>query len=357
MENMAKDEAPRGNRRVVTLSVVGVVLLAAVVWGVGKWRYSRTHVSTDNAQVDGHIIPVLAKVGGYVQVVNVDSNEKVQRGDTLVVIDPAELEAKLAEAEADLAAAQAAVGEDGVTGQVEAEVSATRARREALESRLSSAKVNAQKVSRDLERVKELADKGIASQQQLDAAEAAASAAGANVTALERDIAAARAAETSAQASSRSADARLAKNQASVKRAELDLSYTSIMAPITGTMSRTQVEVGQLVQPGQPLGAVVSDSAVWVTANLKETEMSDVQVGEAVEFEVDAYPGCTAQGTVESLSPATGSKFALLPPDNATGNFTKVVQRVPVRIAITEGCGAERPLRPGMSVVAHISTR
>ncbi len=342
-------------RRTVMLVVVAVAVVVGGVWGVRRWSYARAHVSTDNAQVDGRIVPVIAKVGGYVREVAVDDNQSVTKGDTVVVIDDAELQVKLAEAEADLAAALAAAGSDGQPGQVEADASATRARRQAVESRLASARAHADKAAKDLVRVQELAAKQIASSQQLDAAQAAATAAQADVQALESEIAAARASEQSAGAAGRAADARLAHARAALQQAQLDLSYAHITAPVTGTMSRSQVEVGQLVQAGQPLGALVSDSAVWVTANLKETETSDVHDGQPVELDVDAYPGCTAHGEVESMSPATGSKFALLPPDNATGNFTKVVQRVPVRVAITEGCGEDRPLRPGMSVVAHIA--
>lgn len=339
------------------LVVLAIAVLAGGIWGVRRLSYARAHVSTDNAQVDGRIVPVIAKVGGYVHEVDVEDNQRVGRGDTVVVLDDAELQVKLAEAEADLAAAIAAAGTDGQPGQVEAEASATRARRQAMESRLASARAHAVKAEKDLARVRELADKQIASSQQLDAAEANATAAKADVEALEREIAAARASEASAGAAGRAADARLARARAALEQARLDLSYARIAAPVSGTISRTQVEVGQLVQAGQPLAAVVSDSAVWVTANLKETETADVREGQPVELDVDAYPGCTAHGQVESMSPATGSKFALLPPDNATGNFTKVVQRVPVRVQIVEGCGVDRPLRPGMSVLAHIDIR
>jgi membrane fusion protein, multidrug efflux system len=155
----------------------------------------------------------------------------------------------------------------------------------------------------------------------------------------------------------RLAQARLAAAQAARDNAALQLSYTKVTAPVTGIVSRKQVEVGQLVQAAQPLLTVVSDTGVWVTANFKETQLVDLKVGQPVELEVDAYGGCTAKGKVESLSAATGAKFALLPPDNATGNFTKVVQRVPVRIAIETGCGKDRPLRPGMSVAAHVSVK
>ncbi len=302
-------------------------------------------------------MPILAKVGGYVERVTIEENQTVQRGDLVVILDDDELQSRLAEAEADLAAALAAAGSDSVPGQVEAEASATRARTQALEARLASTKANQEKAAKDLTRVEDLASKQIASSQQLDAARAAARAAEAEVGALQQEIAAARASETSADAATRVADARLQRAKASVEDARLRLGYAHVVAPVSGIVSRKQVEVGQLVQPGQPLAAVVDDSLIWITANLKETETSDVHVGEGVDIEVDAYPGCVARGTVESMSPATGSKFALLPPDNATGNFTKVVQRVPVRIALVEGCGADRPLRPGMSVVADIETR
>ncbi len=332
-------------------------MAAAAVWGVRRFQYARRHVSTDNAQVDGHVVPVLAKVGGYVSEVRVVDNEAVERGDPVVVIDDAELRVRLAEAEADLAAALAAAGGEGVTGLADAETAASHARREALEARLVSARAQRDRAVKDHGRITELAAKEIASTQQLDAAQASAEAAEAEVAALERDIAGARAAERSSEASSRAATARLAKARAAVERVRLDLRWARVDAPVSGVVTRAQVEVGQLVQPGQPLAAVVADSALWITANLKETETAEVRVGQRVALDVDAYPGCDARGAVESLSPATGARFALIPPDNATGNFTKVVQRIPVRIAVTEGCGPDRPLRPGMSVVSHIEVR
>ncbi|HKJ02924.1 MAG TPA: HlyD family secretion protein [Longimicrobiales bacterium] len=357
MSEEKQDEGQGQGRRPLTLVVVAVVVVAALVWGFERWRFSRAHVSTDNAQVDGHIVPLLAKVGGYIQEVRVEENQHVTRGELVVVVDPTELDVRLAEAEADVAAARAAAGGDGIAGQVEADAAATRARRQALEERLNAARAQRDRAAKDLARAQELADKQIASRQQLDAAQAAADAAAADLAALEQDVAAARAAERGAGASGRAADARLARAEAQLRQAKLNLEYARVQAPISGVVSKAQVEVGQLIQPGQPLGAVVSDSAVWVTANLKETELADVREGQAVHLDVDAYPGCDAEGTVESLSPATGAKFALIPPDNATGNFTKVVQRVPVRVAVVSGCGEGRPLRPGMSVNVHISVR
>ncbi|HET9948876.1 MAG TPA: biotin/lipoyl-binding protein, partial [Longimicrobiales bacterium] len=174
-----------GTRRVLGTGIIVVAALVAAVWGISRWRYARTHVSTDNAQVDAHIVPVLAKVGGYVAEVLVEENQLVHRGETLVVIDDAELRVRVAEAEADLAAARAAVGTEETQGQVEAEVAAARARREALEARLASAQAALDRTRSDLARIEELAAKKISSVQQLDAARAAAEAAEAEVSAVQ----------------------------------------------------------------------------------------------------------------------------------------------------------------------------
>ncbi len=351
----AGGRAPRSRRRFV-LPIVIVLALAGLAWALRTWHYNGTHESTDNAQVDGHIVPVLAKVGGYVTSVLVDENQHVSESELLVQIDTTELAARLAQADAELLATEAAAGGAGAPGQAQAQVATASGQQAAMEAQIAAARANEAKAVADLARMRELAAKQIVSQQQLDAAQAAADAQTATLRALERQATAAGASVTGAQAGVRFAQARVAAARAARENAALQLSYTHVTAPATGQVSRKQVEVGQLVQPGQPLFAIVSDTGVWVTANLKETQLSDVRVGQPVDLEVDAYGGCTAHGTVASLSAATGAKFALLPPDNATGNFTKVVQRVPVRIEVTRGCGTDRPLRPGMSVVAHVVT-
>jgi membrane fusion protein (multidrug efflux system) len=324
---------------------------------VKQWLYGRSHESTDNAQVDGHLVPVLAKVSGYVTAVNVAENDRVRADSALVKIDEREYAVRLAQADADLAAARAQAGGRGIAGQAEAQVENAAGQRSALDANIGVARANSVKAESDLARIRELAAKQVVSKQQLDAAQATADVARSQLLAAERNASAAGAGVTNAEAGVRLAQARLASAQAARDNAALQLSYTKVTSPVGGIVSRKQVEVGQLVQAGQPLLTVVSDTGVWVTANFKETQLSDLKVGQPVELEVDAYGGCTAKGKVESLSAATGAKFALLPPDNATGNFTKVVQRVPVRIAITEGCGKEQPLRPGMSVAAHVDVK
>src|SRR5207247_7030529 len=320
---------PKSSRRTVFL-IMGVMLLGLVIFGARKWWFGRSHVSTDNAQVDGHIIPVLPKVGGYVVEVRIDENQSVKAGGTLVVLDDRDLRARLAQTDADLAALLATVSSRTRVGQADAAV--------------AQAQANALKATADLARIEPLAAQNVVSQQQLDAARAAATAAAAQLA--------------SAQAALVGADARVAAARATRDQAALQLSYTRIITPSAGVVSKKAVELGQLVQAGQPLMTVVPLADVWVTANLKETETADVTPGDSADITVDAYKGQHFCGHVESLSPATGAKFSLLPPDNATGNFTKVVQRIPVRVRLDcTTVDAAHPLRPGMSVVATIKTR
>ena len=351
---MALPTAPK--RRRVALGIGVVVAILALIWGSQKYLYGRSHQSTDDAAVDGHIIPVVAKVGGYVAKVTVGENDHVTEGQLLVQLDTAELAVKLAQADADLAAARAAAGGPGVTGQAEAQVQTAAGQQGALQAQVTAARVNVNRMRDDLNRMQELAAKQIISQQALNASRGAFESAQAALTAAQRQAAGASGTVSGAQAGTRLATARLEAMQAARTNAALQLSYARIVAPEAGTISRKTVEVGQLVQPAQQLMSVVADTGAWVTANFKETQLAKMKVGEPAELDIDAYSGCKAIGSVQSISGATGSKFSLLPPENATGNFTKVVQRIPVRIAVTRGCGANRPLRPGMSVAAHVAT-
>jgi membrane fusion protein (multidrug efflux system) len=354
-------QSPAKKRRSFVLPIAIVVAIIGIIWGVRTWNYSRAHESTDDAQVDGHIIPVLAKVGGYVTLVSREENASVKEGDTLVRIDDRDYRMKVEEATADVAAAQAAVAYRGpggkAVGQAFAQLQTAKGQSVANTAQIQAARANYDKALADLQRYHQLAAQQIISKQMLDAAQAAADAAAAQLLAAQGEAAASASGVTGAEAGVRLAQARLASALAERDNAALQLSYTTMIAPATGVMSRKQVEVGQLVQPGQTLFSIVADTGIYLTANYKETQLNDVKVGQPVDFTVDAYGGCTAHGKVESLSPATGAKFSLLPPDNATGNFTKVVQRVPIRIQVTQGCGPDRPLRPGMSVDTHIVTR
>jgi membrane fusion protein, multidrug efflux system len=317
-----------GSRKRIAFAIMGVVLVGLLAVGARRWWLGRTHVSTDDAQVDGHIIPILPKVGGFVVTVRVIENQHVQAGDTLVVLDDRDYRVRLTQADADLAVALAGVSDRARVGQAEAQV--------------EQAEANASKAHADLDRMRPLAEQEIVSKQQLDAAAAAARAADAALAA--------------ARAALLAADARVGAMRAARDQAALNLSYARITAPASGVVSKKSVELGQLVQPGQPLMSIVPLDDVWLTANLKETQIANVKPGNPVDFTVDAYSGTHFKGHVESLSPATGARFSLLPPDNATGNFTKVVQRVPARIR-PDSVDAAHPLRPGMSVNVTISTR
>jgi membrane fusion protein (multidrug efflux system) len=348
---------PANGKRSPVLPILLVVALILLGWAVRTILYNRGHVTTDNAQVDGTIVPVLAKVGGFVQTLGVDENAHVKLGQLIVVIDSSEYAARLAQAEADLAAAAYVAGGRGVDGQAEAQIRSAASQGQVVQAQIESARAAQAKATADLARYRELAAKQIVSKQQLDAAQAAFDQANANLAAAERQATGAAAQLSSAEIGGKFAQARYAAAKAARDNAALQLSYTRVVAPVAGIVSRKQIEVGQLVQPGQPLLTLVSDSSIWIAANFKETQLADVRVGQPVAIEVDSYPGCEAEGKVESLSAATGAKFALLPPDNSTGNFTKVVQRVPVRIQVTKGCGSDQPLRPGMSVTAHVATK
>jgi len=354
-EEVTEVTTPSRKKKIV-LPIVGVVALLVLFWGFQKWNYGRTHQSTDNAQVDGHIVPVLAKVGGYVKSVSVSENDHVNVGQPLVQLNDEDYVVRLQQAQADLAAAEATAGGSGFAGQAQAQVQSAAGQRSALDAQIGAARANANKADADLARARELATKQIISKQMLDAAQAQADVARANLLAAERQAGAAGGTVNTAEAGVRVASARSLAARAAAANAQLQLDYTKITAPASGEVSRKQVEVGQLVNPGQPLMSIVADTGVWVTANFKETQLARIHPGQPVEFSVDAYGGCVAEGKVESVSGATGAKFALLPPDNATGNFTKVVQRVPVRIAVTKPCGGNRPLRPGLSVDVHVDT-
>jgi membrane fusion protein (multidrug efflux system) len=347
----------QSRRRQITLLVVGILVLALLTWGIRRYLYSRHHVSTDNAQVDGHITIIAPKVAAFIARVLVDDNQHVKVGDTLVVLDDRDLRVKLDQAEADLRDAEASVGTRGRAGQATAQLQATRAQAASLQAAVAAAESNYRKASADLERYRGLAAQKIIPAQQLDAAQAAVTAAAANLEAARRQAAAGGSQVSASGAAVRGADARLAAAQAGVENARLQLSYAHITAPASGVIAKRNAETGAFVQVGQSLMSIVPDRDVWVTANLKETQLANVRVGDPVEFSVDAYPGHTFHGKVESLSPATGARFALLPPDNATGNFTKVVQRVPVKVAVDQSNDPALPLRPGMSVDVAIETK
>jgi membrane fusion protein (multidrug efflux system) len=334
--------AATSRRPLVIRVVLAIAAVAALATGIQHWMWTRTHVTSDNAEVEGSVVPAIARVSGFVASVNVADNMNVKAGDLLVQLDDREQRERLAQSEADYAAAQAAAGTNGHVGQTGAQIAAARAQ-------VEQAAAVARRAHDDAERYRSLAARSIVSKQQLDAAVAADVSAAAALDAAQKQVLAAR-------AGWQGADAKLQSAKAQRDQAALTLSYTRIVSPVSGVVSKKNVEPGQYLQPGQTILAVVPLDDIYVVANLKETEIEHVKIGDPVRIAVDAYPGHPAQGAVESFSPATGAMFSLLPPDNATGNYTHVVQHIPVRIKVTDRGAAERPLRPGMSVQVTIDT-
>jgi membrane fusion protein (multidrug efflux system) len=350
-----------GARKIVILSVLGILVLVGAVWGFRTIVFYSHHATTDDAQLDGNINPVLPRVPGYVKQVLVSENQPVKAGDLLVVIDPADLQAKVDQEQASLLNAQAAVSvaEAAVASSRSTAVGA-RAKVASNQADVTAARTRAEQTAADLARYRQLLAKEEISQQQYDAARAAADSARASAEAArattESSSATAQASASQIQAAQRqvaAAQAQVAQHQAALEAARLQLSYAVLKAPVAGFVAKKNVEVGQFVQAGQPLLAIVqqgSQDDVWVSANFKETQLARMHPGQTAEIEVDAYPGVTFHGRVESLAAATGARFSLLPPDNATGNFTKVVQRVPVKIVFTGAPDPRHPLRVGMNV-------
>jgi membrane fusion protein (multidrug efflux system) len=390
----------------IGIGVVLLLVLGAVVWA---WSTSGRE-STDDAQVDAHLTQMAARVAGTVTKVAVDDNQLVEAGALLVQLDPSDYQvavdkarAELADAEATALAAQSNVpitsttaasnvttARGGITqaqssvAASEKEIEAARARIVSAQARLREAEANAAKSSRDVERLRGLLAKDEVSQQMFDATSATAEAqkaavdsarsqvaeAEAGLRVAESKLAQAQAGEqqahaemataqtapsqvTAIKARAAAAEAHAQQARATLAQAELNLKYTTVTAPVRGVVSKKGVNAGQVVAVGQPLFAIVQIDDVWVTANYKETQLKEMRPGQRAIISVDAY-GREYKGKVDSISGATGARFSLLPPENATGNFVKVVQRVPVKIVLDPGQDSEHLLRPGMSVTPTV---
>jgi len=377
------------------LILAGLVLLAGVFF---LWRYLGSYESTDDAQIDGHVNSVSARVSGHVVMLNVEDNQYVEKGTVLVEIDPADYEVAVAQARAEYADAQAQAVAAGVNvpianvstssqvsgaqagvSSAKAGIAAARQQLEAAKSQVIEAEANNTKAQNDLVRYKQLIDKQEISQQQYDQAVASAQAAAATLQAARAnaDASAAqvdqaqdrllqagadlRTADTAPQtmratrARALSAQANADRKKAELDQAELNLQYTKVIAPVSGAVSNRTVEVGQNVQPGQEMMKIIplDERGIWVTANFKETQLQKMKAGLVAEIAVDAT-GKTYKGHVDSIAGASGERFSLLPPENATGNYVKVVQRIPVKIVFDKGEIKNHELRPGMSVVQKV---
>jgi membrane fusion protein (multidrug efflux system) len=383
--------SPKVRRRILILAVVLVLL----VGGFFLWRYLSSYESTDDAQGDVHLYPVSARISGYVVKVNVDDNQWVQQGTVLVEIDPTDYEVAVKQAQANLASAEATAQSLNITVPIttvnttsqlkstgsdientKAGVIAAERQLIASHAQVEQAEANDVKIQDDLHRYKLLVDKREVAEQVYDQAVAAAKASTAAVAGAKANESAAQQyvqqaqsrlveaeanhqyAETgpqqvsSTRARVRAAIADVEERRALLDQAQLNLQYTKIVAPVTGEVNKTVV-VGMNVQPGQQLLTVVPLDEVWVTANFKETQLRHMRVGQGAKIHVDST-GQTLKGHVDSIAGATGPTFSLLPPENATGNYVKIVQRIPVKIVLDPGENHDHRLRPGMNVVPDV---
>jgi membrane fusion protein, multidrug efflux system len=401
---------PRKSKKLFFILIPVVLLFAG--YGIYQ-KYFAHRETTDDAQIDGHINPVAAKVSGHVVAIRVEDNQQV-KADTLVVeIDPTDYKVALERAKADLAAAQSGVqaaqnqvpmtstttssqSNLAAAGVEQAEqakavalrdVETFRAKLESSQARVRETEANYTKAMQDLQRMKLLIEKDEVSRQQYDAAVAQADAARASRDSAQAGVEESTRAIATSQARAAQAEARIKEAKASLqatqtapqqiaisrsnlqtalarvklaeavlKQAELNLQYTQVKAPIDGFVSQRKVELGQYVQIGQPLLALVPLHNIWVTANFKENQLKNMRQGQKAVITVDAYGGRKYEGHIDSIAAATGARFSLLPPENATGNYVKVVQRVPVKIVIDRGEDDWHPLRPGLSVIATVYT-
>ena len=335
---LANDGTSRKRRAGI---VILILIVAGTVTGFSWWIKSKTHISTDNAFVEARIHSISAKIPGTVIQVLVTDNQFVKKGDLLVELDARDFQVRMQNAAALLDIARN-------------ETSGNYAQVDAARAALNSDKAKLEQAQLDLERGNALYKKEVIPKEQLDRLETA------------RKVAAGRLAETEGSVRQALAllglsgtggkDAQIARRKAELEESRLNLSYTRIYAPADGYITRKSVEPGNNLQPGQPVMALAALDDAWVTANYKESQLTHVKPGQKVEFEVDTYPGQRFRGSVESIMAGTGAAFSLLPPENATGNYVKVVQRIPVRIAIDKTSDLDHRLRVGMSVVPAIIT-
>ncbi|HZR82016.1 MAG TPA: HlyD family secretion protein [Candidatus Binatia bacterium] len=330
-------------RRGAVALAIAVVAVAGLVLAARWWLFSRTHVGTDDAYVHADVAMVTPRIAGTVDRIYVDANWEVRRGQLLVRIDPAEQRLRLQRAEAALAHAR-----EGVR-QARAAVRASDAGLALAEADLEQARI-------DHSRAAQLAGGGVVPTERLDRARTALRVAEARVASARGEATRARATLGIPDEAPDAEAAAVREAQAARDEAALLLSYTRIRAPISGIVTRRAAEVGERVQPGQALMAIVPVARTYVEANFKETQLTDVRVGQPATVVADIYPDVVFRGRVDGLAPGTGAAFSLLPPENATGNWVKVVQRVPVRIRLDEPPTPDHPLRVGLSVVATIDT-
>ena len=350
----------------VFYAVVAVAVLGAAFFGVREYQYSQTHEETDDAQIAADVSPVISKISGYISEVKVKDNQFVKKGDTLIILDNRDQSMALSQAEAALGTAQSNVSSAQAGSEAaKSGIGNSRAAVQTANAQIEAAKVNVWRTEQDMKRYSELVKDHSITQQQYEQAVAAYQTAQKQLQVLvdQKNQASVQTGVVTSQSNATYqnigvANSQLKQRQVDVENAKLNLSYTVITAKENGYVSKIPVQVGQFIQAGSQLFSIVLSNQKWVVANYKETQVEKMVEGQKVEIEIDAYPGQKFQGTINSFSPATGSAFALLPPDNASGNFVKVVQRLPVKITFDNlNPDIMKKLRVGMNVKTVVSLK
>lgn len=344
--------------KLIKLTLCGVVVGGLLLLGWQRWQYSNAYVSTDNAELDGVIIPVRARLSGVVMSVPVTDNVTVQSGDLLFQIRDSEYQYQVEQREAQWQALLAAAGRGGGPGALDSQVLGAVAMRQAAQAALAQSSANLEQARNDYGRARRLGAQGVLSTQDVEVAKARFDALSHAQEAARGNAQAAAQSTLANKAELKVQDYRIAAAQAELEQARIKLHDTRQTAPVRSIVSKKEVEPGQFVVAGQKLLSLIATDPLWITANFKETQVGRVRVGQLAKVTVDAFPGQAFDGVVESLAPATGAKFSLLPQENATGNFTKVVQRVQVRIALKDVPDDYKALlSPGMSAFVEVATQ
>lgn len=352
------EEKKKTNKKFIL--IFGVLIVLGLTYGIFKYVHSLSHEGTDDAQIEKNMNPIIPRVTGYITKVYVKDNDFVKKGDTLFTIDDKDYVVKVADAQAALVAAEGnlAVSKADV-GSAQANVSVSEANVQSAGGNIETARIRLKLASSDFERYNNLYKNHSITKQQFEQAEAAKLEAQSQLKILQDQQRASNFQKSVIQAksnvSSKQTDvaaANITRAKAALDAANLNLSYTVVTASADGQVSKIAIQPGQLVQPGQSLFYIINSSDVWVIANFKETQLNKMVIGQKATLKIDAYPDTDFEGTITSFSPATGSRFSLLPPDNATGNFVKTIQRLPVKISLDKNNDAEKMklLRPGMNV-------
>jgi len=346
--------------------VLAVIVIVGLFFGIRAIIWNKHHTETDDAQLEGNVSPVIPRVSGYVTALRVADNQVVKKGDTLLVLDQKDLLSKIEQAQAALDNANANL--DVIKANVNSSrqsVASFRSNALAVQAQIQAARIRARRAAQDFDRYANLIKDHSITQQQYDQAEADKETAAAQLLVVQNQRGQASSQTESSVLQTRAtteqikvAQAQVKQRQADLDYANLQLSYTAILAPESGTVSKRNVQQGQFVTAGQALFSLVLSNEIWVVGNFKETQLEKMRTGQDADIDVDAFPDDKFKGTVQSISGATGARFALLPPDNSTGNFVKVVQRIPVKIVLDKNDAHNKNigfLRAGMNVTVTVN--